>query len=94
MKPLSLTTDRNLQKPFIVILAIAYNRYRAIPAIDIDILLRSTRMCWESNFRCMVHDVTRVFIQKFSQLLHCHSPNSIVVRSMTVVTELNNEIIL
>ena len=31
MKPLSLTTDRNLQKPFIVILAIAYNRYRAIP---------------------------------------------------------------
>ena len=36
--------------------AIAYRRYRSISAIDIDILLRSTRMCWKSDFRirCMV----------------------------------------
>ena len=41
----------------ISILAIAYSRYRSITTIDIDSLLRSTRMRWESDFRirCTVH---------------------------------------
>ena len=39
------------------ILAIAYRRYRSISAIDIDILLQSTRMRWKSDFRirCTMH---------------------------------------
>ena len=39
---------------FFAILAIAYRWYRSIPAIDIDIWLRSTRMRWKSDFRIHV----------------------------------------
>ena len=46
------------------ILAIAYSRYQSRSAIDINILLQSTRMRWESDFRtcCTVHMHTYLYM--------------------------------
>ena len=66
--------------------SITYSQYRSISAIDIDIniLLQSIRMCWESDFRipCTVH--MHVCWRDTHRLIHDDSVSSLA--------ELNHDI--